>query len=288
MFSDADSSDTHTITLDASGTTGEVSLIDGKFQYDPNGQFEHLAVGETAIDTFTYTVSDGTAEPITKTVTVTINGADDIVLFPEIGEVRVYPIPVKLFASDASTYDYFGSTVSVNSSGGMVVGAHQGDGRVNNSGSAYVYAPDGKDGYLEVKLSASDGEKGDRFGVAAINDNGLVVVGAYGDDQNGVAYGGSVYVYTPDGVGGYSEYKLPSLYERERDYWGESLAVNNSGVIVVGAYLANYGAIEDTGRDRVYTPSEAGGYSVTWLQASDTAEDDYFGGMLRSVTVASL
>ncbi|KZK86854.1 hypothetical protein PsAD46_02653 [Pseudovibrio sp. Ad46] len=69
---------------------------------------------------------------------------------------------------------------------------------------------------------------------------------------------------------------------------GESLAVNNSGVIVVGAYLANYGAIEDTGRDRVYTPSEAGGYSVTWLQASDTAEDDYFGGMLRSVTVASL
>nr|WP_275496394.1 FG-GAP repeat protein [Pseudovibrio sp. Ad46] len=73
---------------------------------------------------------------------------------------------------------------------------------------------------MEVKLSASDGEKGDRFGVAAINDNGLVVVGAYGDDQNGVAYGGSVYVYTPDGVGGYSEYKLPSLYERERDYWG--------------------------------------------------------------------
>ncbi|WP_200962187.1 Ig-like domain-containing protein, partial [Pseudovibrio sp. POLY-S9] len=75
-YIDPDASDTATITFDVSGTRGDVSLIDGKFQYDPNGQFEYLAVGETATDTFTYTVSDGTAEPITKTVTVTINGAN--------------------------------------------------------------------------------------------------------------------------------------------------------------------------------------------------------------------
>nr|WP_063293316.1 Ig-like domain-containing protein [Pseudovibrio sp. Ad46] len=58
-YIDLDASDTATITFDASGTTGEVSLVNGKFRYDPNGQFEHLAVGETATDIFTYTVSDG-------------------------------------------------------------------------------------------------------------------------------------------------------------------------------------------------------------------------------------
>ncbi|WP_189439027.1 VCBS domain-containing protein, partial [Pseudovibrio japonicus] len=76
-YIDPDASDAATITFDASATTGEVSFVDGKFQYNPNGQFEQLAVGESATDSFTYTVSDGTAEPVTRTVTVTITGAND-------------------------------------------------------------------------------------------------------------------------------------------------------------------------------------------------------------------
>ncbi|WP_063297037.1 Ig-like domain-containing protein [Pseudovibrio sp. Ad37] len=77
VFSDAEISDTHTITVDASETTGEVTLVDGSFQYNPNGQFEHLAVGESTIDTFTYTVDDGNGGVVTKTVTMTITGAND-------------------------------------------------------------------------------------------------------------------------------------------------------------------------------------------------------------------
>ncbi len=53
---------------------------DGSFDYDPNGQFDYLAVGETASDTFTYTVDDGRGQPNstnTATVTVTINGLND-------------------------------------------------------------------------------------------------------------------------------------------------------------------------------------------------------------------
>ena len=42
--------------------------------YDPNGQFENLAVGETAIDTFTYTVTDGNGGTDVATVNVTITG----------------------------------------------------------------------------------------------------------------------------------------------------------------------------------------------------------------------
>jgi VCBS repeat-containing protein len=77
-FSDADSSDAHSFSVDTTGTVGSVTNNgDGTFGYDPNGQFEHLAVGETATDTFSYTVDDGNGGTATETVTVTITGAND-------------------------------------------------------------------------------------------------------------------------------------------------------------------------------------------------------------------
>ncbi|MEH2279824.1 MAG: VCBS domain-containing protein [Nostoc sp.] len=49
----------------------------GSFGYNPNGQFEFLAVGATATDSFDYTISDGNGGTDTATVTVTINGVND-------------------------------------------------------------------------------------------------------------------------------------------------------------------------------------------------------------------
>jgi VCBS repeat-containing protein len=46
---------------------------DGSFQYDSNDAFDHLLEGEVALDTFTYTVSDGT-DTDTATVGVSIAG----------------------------------------------------------------------------------------------------------------------------------------------------------------------------------------------------------------------
>ena len=50
---------------------------DGSYDYDPNNQFEYLAVGQTVVDTFTYTVSDGQDGTDTATVTITIVGVND-------------------------------------------------------------------------------------------------------------------------------------------------------------------------------------------------------------------
>ena len=50
---------------------------DGTFDYDPNGQFENLAVGETATDSFDYEITDGQGETDVATVTVTITGEND-------------------------------------------------------------------------------------------------------------------------------------------------------------------------------------------------------------------
>jgi VCBS repeat-containing protein len=64
--------------LDTSGTLGAVTLnADGSVTYDPNGQFEYLAAGATATDTFSYAVGDGQGGSDTALVTVTITGVDD-------------------------------------------------------------------------------------------------------------------------------------------------------------------------------------------------------------------
>ncbi|HEY9887034.1 MAG TPA: cadherin-like domain-containing protein, partial [Candidatus Obscuribacterales bacterium] len=50
---------------------------DGTFDYDPNGKFVALIPGQSATDTFTYTVSDLAGETATATVTIEITGVND-------------------------------------------------------------------------------------------------------------------------------------------------------------------------------------------------------------------
>jgi VCBS repeat-containing protein len=64
-------------SVNTSGTLGSVSInVNQTVHYDPNGQFQGLTQGQTATDTFTYTVSDGFTTA-TATVTMTINGVND-------------------------------------------------------------------------------------------------------------------------------------------------------------------------------------------------------------------
>ncbi len=89
---DPDTSDTYNVTqVDGAGFTagtpfalpsGALLTVNtaGTFDYDPNGQFENLSLGQTATDTFSYTIDDGQGQPNstdTATVTVTINGVND-------------------------------------------------------------------------------------------------------------------------------------------------------------------------------------------------------------------
>jgi uncharacterized repeat protein (TIGR01451 family) len=66
------------LSINTTGTKGMVTNnADGTFSYDPNGQFEDLVEGESATDSFTYTVSDGAGGTDSATVTITITGMND-------------------------------------------------------------------------------------------------------------------------------------------------------------------------------------------------------------------
>ncbi|PIR39166.1 MAG: hypothetical protein COV35_01210 [Alphaproteobacteria bacterium CG11_big_fil_rev_8_21_14_0_20_39_49] len=64
-------------SLDLTSTIGVITdNLDGTVSYDANGQFDYLNAGQTATDSFAYTVSDGNGGTDTKTVTVTVHGID--------------------------------------------------------------------------------------------------------------------------------------------------------------------------------------------------------------------
>ncbi len=75
---DVDIGDTLRVSsIDTTNTIGVVTLLDGLITYNPNGQFEYLAVGETATDTFSYTATDNNGAMSTAAVNVTITGVND-------------------------------------------------------------------------------------------------------------------------------------------------------------------------------------------------------------------
>lgn len=184
---------------------------------------------------------------------------------------------VKLTASDGALGDEFGYSVAVAPDGTVVVGAWQDDDDGNASGSVYVYSPDGSGGYDEIKLNASDAAANDFFGFSvAIEPGGFVAVGAMADDDNG-AQSGSVYLYVPDGLGGYSETKVTASDGDIGDQFGYSVGFGAERTLAVGAWLEDDGGLT-SGAAYVY-PLEGGFGSEmeTKLTASDAEADDAFG-----------
>lgn len=66
------------LSVDTTGTKGQVTINgDGSVTYDPSGRFDALNAGDTATDTFHYTVSDGHGGSSAASATITITGRSD-------------------------------------------------------------------------------------------------------------------------------------------------------------------------------------------------------------------
>jgi hypothetical protein len=170
----------------------------------------------------------------------------------------------KITASDGAADDYFGFSVAVGS-GRIVVGAYQDDDNGFNSGSAYIFDLDGNQ---LAKITASDGASADNFGDSVAVGSGRIVVGAFGDDDNGSA-SGSAYIFDLDGN---QLSKITASDGASSDWFGRSVAVG-SGRIVVGAYQDDdNGSL--SGSAYIY---DLDGNQLAKITASDGAASDYFG-----------
>jgi len=173
----------------------------------------------------------------------------------------------KITASDGAANDFFGSSVAVGSDRIVVAANRDGD-NGTDSGSAYIFDLDGNE---LAKITASDGAPNDYFGYSVAVGSGRIVVGAYGDDDNGSG-SGSAYIFDLDGN---QLTKITASDGAGGERFGYSVAVG-SGRIVVGAYLD-----DNNGSAYIF---DLDGNEVAKITASDGAADDYFGG---SVAVGS-
>ncbi|THH38371.1 ExeM/NucH family extracellular endonuclease [Aliishimia ponticola] len=157
--------DLMTITsVDAVSASGAaVSLAGGTVTYTPGDLFDALQAGDTATDSFTYTVDDGKGGTDTATVTVTINGvntgpvlsADAAVTIDE----NTVLVPANVTASDV---DSALVTFSLGGTDAALFGIDASTGAIT-----FLTAPDfetpadaNADNAYELDIIASDGDGG--------------------------------------------------------------------------------------------------------------------------------
>ncbi|MEZ5383424.1 MAG: Ig-like domain-containing protein [Microthrixaceae bacterium] len=149
--SDADLGDSFTVTaVDDSGTQGTVTFTGTSLSYTPSG-YNSLADGDTATDTFTYTITDGFGGTDTATVTVTIVGENDgPTTVPDTGAVDEDGPAVTVSPLGNDSDPDIGDSLTL--TGASVV---SGTGTATVSGSDVVYDPDGTYNHLSVGDTAT-------------------------------------------------------------------------------------------------------------------------------------
>ena len=183
---------------------------------------------------------------------------------------------IKLTASDAAKHDWFGNSVAV-AGNTVLVGAHLDDNnRGNNAGAAYIYEKR-LEGWVELsKLTASDGDVTDGFGISVSMTHEFMVIGASLDDDNGL-YSGSAYVFERNENEAWVQVaKLLASDGSDQDRFGYSVAISKETVII-GAYGSNSAYVYD--RD-----SQGNWSETTKLTAGDGVVNDAFG---QSVSISN-
>lgn len=161
------------MTVTAVGTTAtagtSVSLVGGQVTYDPGTAFDALAAGETATDSFSYTVDDGKGGTDTATVTVTITGANDAPVIAALAAVTIDENTVDVAAAISAT-DVDSANLSFSLSG-TDAGLFQIDSMTG--ALSFVAAPDFEapgdadgDNFYDVTVSVSDGIDSDSADIA--------------------------------------------------------------------------------------------------------------------------
>lgn len=140
-----------------------------------------------------------------------------------------------LTASDASSLDYFGGSVSI-SGDYAIVGASGAEDYGIRSGAAYVFRRDGSTWIEEARLTASDGAAYDWFGSSVSISGDYALVGAYAYHP-GVFDGiGSAYLYKREGTNWIEVAKLTASDGHENNFFGYSVSLSGNHAIV-GAYF---------------------------------------------------
>ena len=179
----------------------------------------------------------------------------------------------KLTASDGAVDKYFGTAVSIYGNY-AVVGAIGDDYNGFNTGSVYIFHYDGTSWTEQQKIIASDGLESDNFGDAVSIYNEYIVVGAYGDDNNG-ASSGSAYIFHYDGSSWVEQQRIQANDGAANDVFGCSVSIDGN-YIAVGA-SGDENTWRRSGSAYIFNFDGSNWVFQQKITPSDAFLDDFFG-----------
>ncbi len=170
----------------------------------------------------------------------------------------------KLAASDGATNDRFGSNLSLSGTTALVGADGDDIGAATDQGSAYVFrSVDTGFGTANqtAKLTAGDGNAGDRFGFAVSLSGGIGLIGAFGDNSSL----GAAYLFRNLDSGTPTQFAKikPGSHLNAGDRFGYAVSLDGDQ-FVIGATHAD-GIVAESGT--AYSGSVA---SLTTLDAGNT------------------
>lgn len=184
-------------------------------------------------------------------------------------------LQTKLIATDGESLDLFGSTVSIDGEF-AAVGSYlrDVDGNVDE-GCVYIFERSGSTWTEQTKLTASDGEAGDRFGQAVSIDGNYIVIGSYWDQVGSNINQGSAYVFLRSGTVWSEQAKLIADDGMAADLYGYAVDIDGD-YIIIGSFNDD---INNTNQGSAYIYHRLG---TVWSQqaqivATDSAVNDRFG-----------
>ncbi len=203
-----------------------------------------------------------------------------------------------LYASNAnaSTGARFGRSVSISSTGHVVVGAYEEDTQNTNAGAAYIFERDlgGPDNWGERTIlyasnANASSEPGLGWSVTISSTGDVVVVGAYQEDTKDPD-AGAAYVFERDlgGPDNWGERRI--LYASNANAssvprFGNSVSISSTGRVIVGADLED---TRGTNAGAAYIFERDLGGSDNWGESmilyANTTDTPQFG---RSVSLSS-
>jgi hypothetical protein len=197
-----------------------------------------------------------------------------------------YPVTVdpwiqqaELTASDGAANELFGSVVAISGSTAVVGAPYHGSNFAQ--GAAYVFVQSGGTWSQQAELTSSDGAADDNFGSSVAVDGSTVVVGAIQHQVGSNSRQGAAYVFVQSGTKWSQQAELTSSDGAADDYFGTSVAVDGS-TVVVGAYVHTVGSNRDQGAVYVFAQSGTTWSQQAELTSSDGAADDEFGSSVAA------
>jgi len=246
---------------DSGGDSGSAYLFDVSDPTDPV-EVKLLPSDGAAGDSFGWSVAISGAVAI-----VGAHGDDDsgdgsgsAYIFDVTNPALPVELP-KLLSDDGAADDHFGWSVAISNAINLaIVGAYGSDDPVSgeDSGAAYLFSFDLSSSTASQYATylSPDGATGDRFGSSVAISSAAAVVGAIGDDDNGID-SGSAYLI----LNGPAITKLLSSDGAEGDGLG-SVAAIGSFAVMLGTGLHDFSGLEDSGSVYLMAPQDCNGNGV--------------------------